>query len=212
MLNGCACESGAPFRNREPAILKSVVSKAPIGALAILIAAIPGLAAETVEWGQPVNGLRISVSIVPREGRAGDIRFALQNTGDKDLAVRIGYTKRVDGTNCKVFGFLKLFFKDGEGVVSTVHFLVGASSGPAPKPCTVVLGSGEDRSFREPTSSFLVDSDRHHRVLADIPPQRGELWVEFEPGTERDQAKAGCGRVPCWLGKVVSNTLALPVH
>lgn len=172
--------------------------------LCAVVAALPAFASEAAEWGPAVNGLRISISIVPAEGRAGDIQLALQNTGSEEFAVRIGSTKRIDGTGCKVFGPVKVFFKNGEGAVRVVRLSSTAGSGPAPRACTVVLHPGGERSFREPLSIF---SNIPAYGFPDLS-QRGELWVEFEP--RADSVGAGCGGPPCWLGKVVSNTLVLP--
>jgi hypothetical protein len=171
-----------------------------------MFSVIPSFAADVRNWGQPVSGLRMSASIVGLEGGAGNIQLALQNTGDKDLAVRIGY-RRGDSSNCQVFSYVRFFFKDGEGTIRTVRHVAGAGSGPASQPCTVDLHPGEERAFREPVSRFIIDPAQR---LPDILAQRGEFWIDYEP--RADSVKAGSGGVPCWLGKVVSNTLVLPTH
>lgn len=166
---------------------------------------VPSFATDTEEWGGPANGLRMSVSIVSVEGGVEDVRLVLQNTGDKDLAVLTGF--RV-GSNCEIFPYFGLLLKDRQGAVQAVRREMGVGSGGF-KPCTVVHHPGEDRSFREPESHFVVAPDTHHQLPA-VLAQGGEFWVEFEPRAE--SVKAGCGGIPCWLGKIVSNTLVLPAH
>jgi len=150
--------------------------------------AVHSYAADAAEWGQAVNGLRMSISIVPAEGGPGYIKLVLQNAGNKDLSVGPFHTV---GGVCDVFDFVNVFWKDSGGAVSVVRRTRGGSS----RPCSVPLFSGEERSFVKPISFEAL-------------PQRGEFWAEYEP--RADEAKAGCGAVPCWAGKIVSNTLVIP--
>ena len=167
-----------------------------------MFSAVPSLAADAVEWGQAVNGLRISISIVPVEGGSGDIQLAFQNTGDKNLAVGISYW-----VNCQAFQYAKVFFKDSGGEVRTVRRSGGMVGGKG--YCAVSLPPGEERSFRQPERIFLFNPGVAHS-LANLS-QPGELWVEYEPPAASVKDACG-GSVPCWLGKVVSNTLVFPAH
>jgi hypothetical protein len=155
-----------------------------------MLLAVHSYAADAAEWGQTVNGLRMSISIEPVEGGPANLLLVLQNTGDKDLSV--GPFHEVGGV-CDVFDYVKMFWKGG-GVVWPVHPQRGGSV--TFRPCRVALHPGEECSFRA-----------HERVFAALA-QAGEFWAEYEPRT--DAAKAGCGAVPCWAGKIVSNTLVIP--
>jgi hypothetical protein len=182
-------------------------------------------AADVTSWGSAADGLRISVAILPVAGEPGDIQVSFQNTADKDRSVRIGVTVRpgdpvrtratgglgrADEYTCLVFGSLKLLFRDAEGNVHPLTFEVDAGSSPYRDPCTMTLGPGERRDFREPLKSFLITSQNAVPARVSGP---GELWAEFDAGAEGGHAKAGCGGgAPCWLGKVVSNMLRLPPH
>lgn len=165
-----------------------------------MFSAVPSLAADAVEWGQAVNGLRISISIVPVEGGPGDLQLAFQNIGDKDLPVGISYW-----VNCQAFQYAKVFFKDSEGEVRTVRRTGGGVGGR--RNCAVLIPPGAERSFRQPERIFVFNTPTHSLATLSQP---GELWVEYEPPAA--SVKDACGTVPCWLGKVVSNTLMLPAH
>jgi hypothetical protein len=160
------------------------------GICVAMLASVHSYAADAAEWGQAVNGLRMSISIVPVEGGPANLLLVLQNTGDKDLTVG---PLHFFGGHCDVFDYVNLFWKGG-GVVWPVRPQRGGSV--TFRPCTVALHPGEEFSFRE-----------NQRVFAALA-QAGEFWIEYEP--RADATKAGCRAVPCWAGKVVSNTLVIP--
>ncbi|HEY1755244.1 MAG TPA: recombinase family protein [Bryobacteraceae bacterium] len=208
----------------EPAILKSVGAKVQIGALAILISAIPGLAADTVEWGQPVNGLRLSISIQPYSGNPA-IQVTLENVGDQFLLVPIG---ALAGNSHPML--LKMYVTTPDGKAHSVLGGFGLAGGS--EPLIIYLRSQESFTVQRSISSYYLLDD----VPADLQAwpglafllgpekletlilRRCQLWVELEqestecmlPKGRFDQSFEKQAPVPCWHGKVATNILRFP--
>lgn len=222
------CRSGGMCRYESPvssesAILKSVVSKVQFGTLAVLISAIPGLAAETVEWGQPVNGLRLSISIQPSDASANPanpaIRVTLENVGDQYLLVPIGAV--VVGNTHPML--LKIYATTPDG---KTHSILGGGLAGVMEPWIISLRPQERFTVQRSISSYFLVDD----VPADFQGWPGlaalagpekletlilrpcQLWVELDQqsGECPGPNKLNPAPVPCWHGKVASNTMRLP--
>ncbi len=180
-----------------------MVSKVPIGALAILISAIPGLAAETVEWGQPVIGMRLSISIAPAVASANrEIQVTFEDVGDQNLLVPIG---AVVGNTHPMFPKIYVTTPDGK----THRILQGGLPGVAGsmQPWNISLRPQESYTVRMPISSFVLDGSEKLETLILRPCQ---LWVELDQESAECPVPNKLTPVPCWHGKVASNTMRLP--
>ena len=218
------CAGTNPWFAREPAILKSVTAKVQIAALAILISAIPGLAADIVEWGQPVNGLRLSISIEPYPGNPA-FQVTLENVGDQFLLVPIG---ALAGNSHPML--LKMYARTPDGKTHSVLGGFGLAGGS--EPLIIYLRSQEHFTVQRSISSFFLLDD----VPADLQAGPGlafllgpekletlmlrpcQLWVELEhesaecvvPNFQFNQRSDEQVPVSCWKGRVASNILRLP--
>ena len=174
-----------------------------IGALAVLIFAIPILAAGTVEWGQPVTGLRLSISIPPTDASANrEVQVTLENVGDQNLLVPIG---AVAGT---AHPALMIYTTTADG--KTHRILQGGSPGVAGamKPWNISLRAQESYTVRMPIRSyFALDGSEQLETLI---LRRCQLWVELDQQSAECPVSNKLTRLPCWHGKVDSNTLRLP--
>jgi hypothetical protein len=181
-----------------------VVNQVLIGALAILISPIPGFAAETVEWGQPVNGLRLSISIPPADASANrEIQVTFEDVGDQNLLVPIGAA--VGNTHSMLF---KIYVTTADG--KTHRILQGGLPGVAGsmQPWNISLRPQESYTVRMPISSyFVLDGSEKLETLILRPSQ---LWLELDQQSAECMVPRKLAPVPCWQGKVASNTLRLP--
>jgi hypothetical protein len=216
------CFSGTSY-------LKAVMAKVQIGALATLISAIPGLAADTLEWGQPVSGLRLSISIQPSDPSAYPanpaFQVTLENVSDQFLLVPIG---ALAGNSHPML--LKMYATTSDGKTHSVLGGFGLAGGGEPLIISL-QPQGRFTVQRSISSFFLLDD-----VPADLQTWPGlafllgpekletlmlrpcQLWVELEhesaecvvPNFQFNQRSDEQVPVPCWHGKVATNILRFP--
>ena len=182
----------------------------------------PRVLADEVNWGNSVNGLRLSIAIVPVEGQQGNVQVLFQNIGREDLPLRIGVTVRPGDPirtssgelsyateyGCRVFGSLRFFVRDANERVLPANLVARAGSVPYREPCTITLPPGESRNFQESLSSFRITKPSGITTRIFGP---GKLWAEFESGTVSDKAETRCGgERSCWVGKIASNAAVIP--
>jgi hypothetical protein len=183
--------------------LKSVVAKVQIAALAIFISAVPGLAAETVEWGQPVNGLRLSISMAADPSANLEMQVTFQDVSDQNLLVPIG---AVVGNAHPML--LKLYVTTANG--KTHRILQGGLPGVAGymEPWNISLRPQESYTARMPISSYFVldGSEKLETLIL----RHSQLWVEIDHQSAECMVPKNLAPVPCWHGRVSSNTLRLP--
>ena len=176
-------------------------------AVAVLITALPAVAADGLQWGPTVNGLRISVALSNDATKDGEIRVTLQNLGDKDILIPLGV---IVGNPHLIL--LKVFLKTSDGESQRVIYTGIGGIGGAVEPLTMGLRAGEAYTMSMRLGLYYV-LDRSEK-LATFIKHRCQLWVELEvkenqcPNpTTLDSLRR---TLPCWYGKVVSNVLQLP--
>jgi hypothetical protein len=188
--------------NRE-----STVPRCFVAAVAVLITALPAVAADPVNWGPTVDGVRMSVALSNDATKDGEIRVTLQNLADRDILIPLGV---IVGNPHLIF--LKVFLKTSDGESPRVIYTgIGVISG-AVEPLTIGLRAGEAYTMSMPVGLHYV-LDRSEK-LATFIKHRCQLWVELDvkenqcPNTTTlDPLRR---KLPCWYGKVVSNVLQLP--
>jgi hypothetical protein len=168
-------------------------------ALVLVSTTVPTVVAQN--WGQPVNGLRISVTVAPETRTGRYILLKLQNVGDTDLLVPIGLVV------AKAHPVLvELHVKGADGKNRRVLYTALAGIAGYLEPWNIRLRSGESYTVRTPISSYHVPDGKELSVFIRRPCQ---LWVELGSSGEctgPDPTKP----FPCWRGRVVSNVLHFP--
>jgi hypothetical protein len=160
------------------------------------------LAADSVEWGQPVNGLRMSVSATIEGGTVSQFGVTIQNVGDKDVSVTIGSSSGVSSLAPTIF----ITSPDGkEWRMSHPDIPLAGRVFPLVVPLvsgasyTVVLAPTSIYGTLDGTHTFAQFMPRIDRVRAELDlsgrwacesPERFAFWV-----------------FPCWQGKLISNRL-----
>jgi hypothetical protein len=188
--------------NRDAAVPRCFVS-----AVAVLIAALPAVAADAVQWGSTVNGLKMSVALSIDSTKNGEIRVTLQNLGDKDILIPLGMIVGKPHPT-----LLKTTLKTPDGNIPRIIYTgIGFVSGYA-EAMTIGLRAGEAYTVSTPLDLYYV-LDTSEKLVTFIG-RRCQLWVELNvkenqcPNpTTLDPLRR---TLPCWYGNVVSNVLQLP--
>jgi len=153
------------------------------------------------EWGEAVNGLSVSLSIVPAEtGKhpaEAAVQFSIRNSGRGDASVPIGLLMNAR----KVPGSFSLVSRDSDGVLRAVVYTgINGFEGTI-HAWTGKLHPMETFTFREPVISY--------GRLATVLLEHGELWAEFRPQRGPDPTRDDCPGF-CWAGTAFSNILKMP--
>jgi len=157
--------------------------------------------AADAEWGEAVNGLSVSLSIVAAEAGKHSapvaVQFSIRNSGRGDANVPIGLLMNAR----KVPGAFSLVSRDSDGVLRAVAYTgINGFSGTI-YAWTEKLHPMETFTLREPVSSYAR--------LAAVLSGQGELWAEFRPQRGPNSTKDDCPGF-CWAGTAFSNILKMP--
>jgi hypothetical protein len=197
------CTVGTP----APAPVSNRVMKQALAASALLWIALPVGAGETSEWGQTVDGLRMSVAILSESRVDPQVRVTVNYLGRYPLLVPLGFA-----TGDRISGYrLRLFVAAADGQHS--------------------FTLDDDRPLRGRFDPIVVPLVPHASYTLELPAadwrsamtplpallqQRAHLWVEWDcvhfQGTAPSCPLYGYPNpnvFPCWEGKLVSNRLRL---
>ena len=188
-----------------------------------------GLAAETNQWGKPVDGLQMSVALVPESGRAPIIRITVRNANDRPVLLPLGNIKSGKFNTGKV----TVFVTTPQG---QFKFLLSPS---------VVISTGQADPIAVPlvpNSSYTIER-RVTELFQEYTPtnemellvgKSGQLWAEWDGGPPHQDSNMdastpedyfflqkhlpNCPRygapnpslTHCWESKMSSNKLQLP--
>lgn len=154
--------------------------------------------AARADWGEPVNGLSVSLSMAPAEtGKRpaeAAVRFAIRNglapakAKAKDMSVAIGMLMNAR----KEPGSFELVSRDADGVLRAVAYTgINGFSGTT-RPWVVTLHPNETLIFQEPVTSYSA--------LPGVLAEHRELWVEFRARGSPALTKDTCPGF-CWTGR-----------
>jgi hypothetical protein len=171
----------------------------PLTVAALLVTVLPAVAADAIQWGQPSNGLRMSVALANRE-----VQVTLQNTGGRDLLIPLGMTVRKPHPT-----LLKVFVKTPDGAMPRVIYTgIGHVAGYA-EVMTIGLRASESYTVSTPVDLYHVLDGSEK--LASFIRRRCQFWVELEVTESQCPNPATLDslrrKLPCWHGKAVSNVL-----
>jgi hypothetical protein len=182
------------------------MARFPFAVVAVLVAVIPGDAADPVNWGPTVNGLRMSVAI---DGNAADaeLRIVVKNMSDKPLLLPVG---NILNSRIPLLRF-QLLVTTHDGKDEKVIFTgePGVISGRL-DPLVVPMIPNASYAVQRQIARYYV-LDRSEK-LQTIMLQPCQLRVEFEiqDATCTLYVFPNPTAIACWQGKVVSNVLQLP--
>lgn len=169
--------------------------------LAILALTNTCLVADPVEWGQPVNGLRMSVSTTTEGRTVSQFRVTIQNVGDTDVSVRIGSS----GGTPSLALMITITAPGGkEWLMSRPDIPLGGRSFPLVVP---LLSGGSYTIVLAPTNMYLR-LDGTHTLIPSMPPiDRVKAELDLSGRWACQSGEPFVWVFPCWQGKVVSNRL-----
>jgi hypothetical protein len=181
---------------------------------ALLLAALPCAAADAAEWGQTVDGLRMSVAVVSDSRSDPQVRVTVNYVGDKPLLLPFAFISdtRIASYRLRLF----LLASDGQHSFDLVPiFLLAGRLDPLVIPMV-------------PQASYVLELPitawRTGRVdvehLGALIKRQGQLWAELDCGHVGTTAipSLTCplygypnpNQIVCWEGKLTSNKVTLP--
>lgn len=195
-----------------PAPVSNRVMKQALAVSALLWIALPVGAAETSEWGQTVDGLRMSVAILSERGVDLQVRVTVNYLGRSPVLLPFGFATG-DGISRhrpKLFvaaadGQHSFTLDDGRPIRGRFDPIVIPIVPHA--SYTLELPAAEWRANWSPGLSAMTP-------LPTLLQQSVQLWAEWDcvhfEGTAPSCPLYGYPNpnvFPCWEGKLVSNTL-----
>ena len=193
--------------------------KQALAVSALLWMALPCAAAETSEWGQTVDGLRLSVAIFPDSRAALQVRVTINYLGRSPLLVPLGFATgdAISRYRLRLFvaaadGQHSFTLEDGRVIRGRFDPIVIPMAPHA--SYTLELPAADWRAVWNPGLSAMTPLPALPALLQ--PP--AHLWVEWDCSCFQGTANPSCplygypnpNQFPCWDGKLVSNTLRLP--
>jgi hypothetical protein len=164
-----------------------------------LAAALSVEAAQPEVWGAAANGLRLSLSVTGEKFGVGqEIAIRLRNDGPKEVLIPLG-----NGNGPTHF---KLRLTGKDGTARNVAYTGIGGVGEVMEPLTIGLRPGEAHTIAIPVGQYYVQEGRHK--LRGFLRHRGRLSVELD--VAEGQCPVSPRKLPCWLGKAVSNVIELP--
>jgi hypothetical protein len=197
-----------------PAPVSNRVMKQALAVSALLWIALPVGAAGTSEWGQTVDGLRMSVAILSESGVDLQVRVTVNYLGRSPLLVPLGFA-----TGDRISRYRpRLFVAAADGQ----HSFALDGGGPLRgrfDPIVVPLAPHASYTLELPAAEWRAVWSAGLSAMTPLPAllqQRVHLWVEWDcvhfQGTAPSCPLYGYPNpnvFACWEGKLVSNTLRL---
>jgi hypothetical protein len=205
------CTAGTP----TPAPVSNRVMKQALAVSALLWITLPVGAAETSEWGQTVDGLRMSVAILSESGVDLQVRVTVNYLGRSPLLVPLGFA-----TGDRISRYRpRLFVAAADGQ----HSFTLDDDRPLRgrfDPIVVPLVPQASYTLELPAADWHTVWSAGLSAMTPLPAllqQRVHLWVEWDCAYFQGTANPSCplygypnpNVFPCWEGKLVSNRLRL---
>ena len=165
------------------------------------------LLAQTGEWGQPADGLRMSLAIPrnPDGSRGGDLQIALRNIGQRDVLVNLG---KIIGARAYPDRILIVpVTLEGHRILRVIHVGGPGAIGGRLDPLVIPLLAGGMYTLRIPAKDYYLLDERES--LETFLPRLSALSAEWEGVAAPNFSTSGAGSpmLPFWAGKLTSNTL-----
>lgn len=183
---------------------------------ALLWMALTCGAAETGDWGQTVDGLRMSVAIRSDSGIDLQVRVTVNYLGRGPLLLPLGFA-----TGDRISRYrLRLLVAAATGL----HSFALDGGGPIRgrfDPIVVPMVPHASYALELPAAGRRAAWSAGLSAMTQLPAllqQRVHLWVEWDCAYFQGTANPPCplygypnpNVIPCWDGKLVSNILRLP--
>jgi hypothetical protein len=171
------------------------------------ISVLPGIAADAIQWGPTVSGLRISLSLSNETATGSQLQITIQNVSNRDVLVPLGSVLDYKGCTDR----LRIIpttpdRKRAKVTCTAVVALLGEL-----QPLVIPLLSNASYTWRNPTEKYFVTNGPE--IVASLTkfmmrPCQLQLELSIANPTCHDGPNGG-GTL-CWQGKLVSNVLQLP--
>lgn len=170
---------------------------------ALLVFVLPCVAAD--DWGDAVNGLRMGIAI--ESGTHPEIRIAVRNVDDTQVLLTFG---SLIGSRSYDLRFRVILTEPG-GKDRHAIFAGGPGAvGGRIDQLVVPLISGATYTVQIPLASFSVVHESANLETFILKRCKVRVELEIRNPTCPLYGYPNPNMIPCWQGKVVSNTLQLP--
>jgi hypothetical protein len=169
--------------------------------LAVVLSMLLAVAADPRSWGEPGNGLRLSVSLAADEsGNDPVLEIAIQNVGKTDVLLPLGGVFDYWGCGSDR---MKIVLNRPDGTSGLVTCSVMSHLGEMGS-LVVPLPPGASYRLRNPIARYLVASEPLSSAI------HRSLQLRVELNTSTSDCRVYQSGPRCWHGTLVSNVLQLP--
>ena len=166
-----------------------------------------GGTADQLEWGEPSDGVQLSLSLIHR--KTSELQVALRNVSDRDVTVNLGIM--LANGKVQLPDYISLKFTDAEGIARKFKF--------ADKKHSFVAGRVDDyivplRAGSMYTLTLTLDQfwcPETNEFAITLLPGKNSLTAQFEGGGARyiNLDMPAIKFINFWVGEVESNTLVI---
>ena len=164
----------------------------------------PSSRADNLQWGQPSDGLQMSLS--PTDANGSNLQVAFRNVGDHDITLNLG--SMMANGKVQLPDDVHINFTDAQGRSRVFKFADKKHSGVAGRldDYVVPLRAGSMYTFKLGLDEFWCPET----IEFEIPllPGKNQLAVQFH-GSGARLSNSDIKLMNFWLGNVESNTLTI---